>query len=78
MPGMFGTLKVPLKTDKKVIRIPESAIQRTGQLESVFEIDNGRELKRQIRTIPIDNNTREIISGLRAGQIIIKNVNNKN
>jgi multidrug efflux pump subunit AcrA (membrane-fusion protein) len=76
MPGMFGTIKMPLKTARKQILIPESSIIRTGQLESIIEVTNGKELRRQIRTIPNDNGMREIISGLKTGQTVVKNVKN--
>jgi RND family efflux transporter MFP subunit len=78
MPGMFGTLSVPLKTDRNIILIPETSISRTGQLESVFETVNGKILKRQIRTIPASRGLREVVSGLKHGQTIIKNVNKIN
>lgn len=70
MPGMFGTIKIPLKSNKKVITVPESAIIKTGQLESVVEIIDGRLLRRQIRSIDAGNGMREVVSGLRAGQTI--------
>ncbi len=76
MPGMFGTIKMPLKTAREQILVPESAIIRTGQLESIIEVTDGKELRRQVRTIPIENGMREIISGLKAGQTIVKNVKN--
>jgi RND family efflux transporter MFP subunit len=74
MPGMFGRLSVPLKTDRTRILIPESAILRAGQLESVIEIEDGHEIKRQIRTIPVAPAMREVVSGLKDGQTIAKNV----
>lgn len=76
MPGMFGTIKVPLKSQRKIILIPETAVYRTGQLESIVEIENNRELKRQIRTISVANGMKEVVSGLQDGQKILKNVNN--
>lgn len=72
MPGMFGTIKVPLKSEKKVIIVPESAIIKTGQLESVVEVEGGRLLRRQIRSIDAGNGNREVISGLKPGQKILK------
>ena len=72
MPGMFGTVSVPLKTQKEVILIPESSIIKTGQLESIIEISSGKELRRQIRTIKATEGLREVVSGLKAGQIIKK------
>lgn len=77
MPGMFGTIKVPLKSEKKVIIIPESAIIRTGQLESVVEKEGGRLLRRQIRSIDLGNGRREVISGLKPGQVILQNGNSR-
>jgi len=72
MPGMFGTIRVPLKSEKKVIIVPESAIIKTGQLESVVEVEGGRLLRRQIRSIDAGNGKREVISGLKPGQKILK------
>ncbi|NCB37269.1 MAG: efflux RND transporter periplasmic adaptor subunit [Erysipelotrichia bacterium] len=75
MPGMFGMISVPLKSEKNVIIIPESAIIKTGQLESVVEVENGRLLRRQIRSIDAGNGNREVVSGLNSGQVILKNGN---
>lgn len=72
MPGMFGTIRVPLKSEKKVIIVPESAIIKTGQLESVVEVEGGRLLRRQIRSIDAGDGNREVISGLKPGQKILK------
>lgn len=72
MPGMFGTIRVPLKSEKKVIIVPESAIIKTGQLESVVEVEGGRLLRRQIRSIDAGDSKREVISGLKPGQKILK------
>jgi RND family efflux transporter MFP subunit len=76
MPGMFGRLTVPLNKNRNRVLVPESAIHRTGQLESVSEIIDGKILRRQIRTIPTSGSMREVVSGLKDGQIILKNVNN--
>ncbi|HNX76890.1 MAG TPA: efflux RND transporter periplasmic adaptor subunit [Candidatus Rifleibacterium sp.] len=72
MPGMFGKLQVPLKSEKNVILVPESAIIKTGQLESVVEVEGGRLLRRQIRSITAGDGQREVVSGLKPGQIIRK------
>ena len=76
MPGMFGTIHLPLKSARTQILVPETAIVRTGQLESIVEIFNGKELRRQVRTIPSRDGMREIVSGLKDGQTILKNVKN--
>ncbi|HPT46832.1 MAG TPA: efflux RND transporter periplasmic adaptor subunit [Candidatus Rifleibacterium sp.] len=72
MPGMFGKLQVPLKSEKNVILVPESAIIKTGQLESVVEVEGGRLLRRQIRSITAGDGQREVVSGLKPRQIIRK------
>lgn len=77
MPGMFGSIRVPLKSEKKIILIPESAIIRTGQLESVVEVEGGRLLRRQIRSIDAGNGNREVLSGLKPGQTILKTGNSR-
>lgn len=77
MPGMFGTIRVPLKSEKKVIFVPESAIIKTGQLESVVEVEGGRLLRRQIRSIEAGKGMREVISGLKPGQVILQNGNSR-
>ena len=76
MPGMFGTITVPLATERQVILIPEKSIIKTGQLESVVEILNGKLLRRQIRSIKAENGFREVVSGLSAGQKIKSDPNN--
>lgn len=77
MPGMFGTIRVPLRHKKNIIIIPESAIIKTGQLESVVEVVNGRHLRRQIRSIDAGNGMREVVSGLKPGQVILKSGNSR-
>jgi len=74
---MFGTIKVPLRYKKNIIIIPESAIIKTGQLESVVEVVDGKHLRRQIRSIDAGNGMREVVSGLKPGQIILKNGNSR-
>jgi len=77
MPGMFGTIKVPLRHKKNIIIIPESAIIKTGQLESVVEVVDGKHLRRQIRSIDAGNGMREVVSGLKPGQVILKTGNSR-
>lgn len=72
MPGMFGTIRVPLKSERKVILVPESAIIKVGQLESVVEIADGKPLRRQIRSVAAGDGTREVLSGLKPGQKILR------
>lgn len=75
MPGMFGTITLPLKTDRNAILIPETAIIKTGQLESVVEIIENRAIRHQIRTVEATNGQREVVSGLEKNQVIKINPN---
>ena len=75
MPGMFGTITMPLKTNRKAIIIPSSAIIKTGQLESIVEVENNKNIRHQIRTVPATNGQREVVSGLEANQVIQKDPN---
>lgn len=72
MPGMFGTVRIPLKSSKEVILIPEQSVIRTGQLESVTEKKDNLMLRRQIKTVKSEKaGMLEVISGLAVGQTIV-------
>ena len=72
MPGMFATLKLAVGS-KKVIIIPDSAIEHIGQLEYATIItSNKSKTKRLIRTVPYQNKRRIVISGLNMNDVIIK------
>ncbi|MDD3000718.1 MAG: efflux RND transporter periplasmic adaptor subunit [Candidatus Riflebacteria bacterium] len=72
MPGMYGTVKIPLKSTKDIILIPESAVTKTGQLESVTELKDNALYRRQVKTIKSTNGMLEVVSGLTPGQKIVK------
>jgi multidrug efflux pump subunit AcrA (membrane-fusion protein) len=72
MPGMYGTVKIPLKSTKNVILIPETALIKTGQLESVTEVKDKTQYRRQVKTVKSSDGMLEVVSGLTPGQTIIK------
>lgn len=72
MPGMYGTVKIPLKSTKNVILIPETALIKTGQLESVTEVKDKTQYRRQVKTVKSSDGMLEVVSGLTHGQTIIK------
>ncbi len=77
MPGMFGTVMIPLGKTQKSLYIPEELIIKTGQIESVMEEIGGYAVRSQIKTVPADiqsNGTkyRKVISGLSAASILLK------
>jgi HlyD family secretion protein len=72
VPGMFGTIYLPLGS-KPALLIPKQSINEIGQIESV-KVLNGKKYQRTfIRTVPYSKTRtmRQVISGLKSGQKII-------
>lgn len=67
-PGMFGRLAIPVGTEERFL-IPETAIQRVGQLAFVQVQSDGGVQRRHVRTGPrTDGGLIEVRSGLGAGE----------
>lgn len=67
-PGMFGRLRIP-RGDREVVRLPASAISRTGQLATVVVESEGRWERRMVTLgHRLDDDHVEILSGLGAGE----------
>jgi len=69
-PGHFGWLKQACD-EHAALLIPVSAVQHLGQLEVVRVLSDGRESTRHIRTGKIFGDRVEVLSGLRAGEIVL-------
>lgn len=70
-PGMFGRLLIPAGTTERFY-IPVDAVARLGQLEFVRVPENGRSVRRYIRTGERRDDGRvEVLSGLQAGEKIV-------
>ncbi len=68
-PGMFGKLLIPIR-EHPVVVIPESAVQKVGQLEMVW-VKEGEEWKRRyIKTGKKIGASLEVLSGLNGGEIL--------
>jgi len=66
VPGMFGTLELPLGTRRALV-VPEAAVTRAGQLEYV-QVKAGNGVQRTlVRTVPAGGGKLEVVSGLEAG-----------
>ncbi len=75
MPGMFGEINLDIGKRKALI-IPDTAIERVGQLEYAKVVDNnGMAQRRLIRTAPYKPGLRRMVSGLTPGLRILKNTN---
>jgi membrane fusion protein, multidrug efflux system len=71
-PGYFGWLEQACGQHEALL-IPISAVQHIGQLEVVKVLSEGQQLVRHIRTAKTFGDQIEVISGLRAGEIIMTN-----
>ncbi len=69
-PGYFGWLKQAC-AEHTALLIPISAVQHLGQLEIVQVLSNGQQSTRHIRTGKTFGDRVEVISGLRAGEIVL-------
>lgn len=71
-PGMWVKLQVPIGTRQKLM-IPVSSLVQKGELTGVYiQTDRGAKL-RQIRVGDKNQNRIEVLSGLREGEIVMKN-----
>ncbi len=70
--GMFATAYIPIETTKSV-SIPSSALVQRGQLEGVYVLNTHDEaILRWIRIGNKSNGYLEVLSGLKAGETVIK------
>jgi RND family efflux transporter MFP subunit len=68
--GMFGRILVPLDEEQLLV-IPRQAVRRVGQLELVDVVEQGRVIRRAIRTgRPVDDEI-EVLSGLTEGEQVV-------
>ncbi len=71
LPGTYGRVRVP-EPPRPGIRIPETAVLRSGQLELVqVATPENRVVRRLVRTGLRDEGLVEILSGLRGGERIL-------
>lgn len=68
--GMFGRILIPLR-DEEVLVIPRKAARQLGQVELIDVWENGKELRRAIRTGRAFGDDVEVLSGLSEGEQII-------
>ena len=68
-PGMFGRLMVPLGERESVL-IPEAAVHRIGQLETIMVRSGDKWESVYIRTGAVYNDMVEVLSGLSGGETI--------
>ena len=70
LPGTFGRLWVDAEP-REAVFVPATAVARIGQLAFVQVVRDGRAFRRLVQTGPARGDRIEILSGLRAGDIIL-------
>ena len=70
LPGTFGLLWVDAEP-REAIFVPASAVVRIGQLAFVQVVRDGRAFRRLVKTGPAQGDRVEILSGLRAGDVVL-------
>jgi RND family efflux transporter MFP subunit len=68
--GMFGRILIPLD-EEEVLVIPAQAVRSVGQLELVDAVQDGRAVRRSIRTGRRFGDDVEVLSGLREGEQVV-------
>jgi RND family efflux transporter MFP subunit len=72
LPGTFGRLWVEAES-REAVFVPASAVRQNGQLAFVQVVRDGRAIRRLVKTGPARGDRVEILSGLRAGDVILVN-----
>lgn len=72
LPGTFGRLWVDAES-RAAVFVPASAVRQIGQLAFVQIVRDGRAIRRLVKTGPVHGDRIEILSGLRAGEVILVN-----
>ena len=68
--GMSGRIIIPLG-DEDVLLIPKTAVKRSGQIELVDAMENGKIVRRAVRTGRDFGSDVEILSGLKPGEMLL-------
>jgi RND family efflux transporter MFP subunit len=72
LPGTFGRLWLD-EEPRSTMRIPAGAVYRVGQLELVQVVENGRAVRRLVKTGPLYGERIEVLSGLKDGETVLAN-----
>jgi membrane fusion protein (multidrug efflux system) len=70
-PGLFANVSVIIGEKNNAILIPESALDREGEIEFVYIVENGKATRRRVLTGTRENAQVEIIAGLKPGQQVV-------
>jgi len=69
--GLFTNVSLIIGEKGDAILIPESALEREGEMEFVWVIKNNKASRRRVLTGTKENNKVEIVAGLNSGEIVV-------
>lgn len=67
--GMYGRILIPLD-EERVLVVPRRAVRHIGQLELVEVVEQGRTVRRAVRSGRKFGDDVEVLSGLREGELV--------
>ncbi|HEX4895816.1 MAG TPA: efflux RND transporter periplasmic adaptor subunit, partial [Solimonas sp.] len=70
-PGLFARVKVQLEKRTDAIVIPEQAVFPRGEQQFVYVVEDGKAALREIRLGQRQPGRAEVVSGLKAGEVLI-------
>ncbi|GAW92433.1 efflux RND transporter periplasmic adaptor subunit [Calderihabitans maritimus] len=70
-PGMFAKVILPSETRKDVLWVPQEAILEEGNKETVFVVEEGQALVREIMVGISDGKKAEVVRGLQEGEEVV-------
>ncbi len=70
-PGLFASVSLIIGEKGDTILIPESAVDREGEIEFIWIVEKGKAMRRRILTGTRENGQIEIVANLREGQVVV-------
>lgn len=71
-PGVVAKVEFPVRAEGRTLRVPSSSVSRRGELTAVYVVKDGRVLLRQLRLGARDGESVEVLAGLRAGDVVVR------
>jgi cobalt-zinc-cadmium efflux system membrane fusion protein len=71
--GLFGEAELVVDPDSQAIVVPRSAVSRFAGVEKVWIVIDGVASQQTVRTGREDESRFEIVNGLKAGNILVRN-----
>jgi uncharacterized membrane protein YgcG len=70
--GMTADVSVTVATKSNVLQLPSAAITTNGAASTVSVLQNGKQTTTRVTTGLVGSSTTEILSGIKAGDVIVE------